>query len=162
VRFDKLSEIAKMGLMLLQLEYPRLHEAVDAGVAPIAIELNTFIDIALDKIYRFGGDRTIILSSFTPEVCILLAVKQKSYPVVFITNAGKLPITDMEVRAGSLQIAVRFAKYWNLSGVVFASETLILCPRLIKYVKTSGLSCASYGLLNNIPENAKVSLYLDN
>ena len=126
-------------------------------MAPVAIELNTFIDTALDKIYRFGNDRTIILSSFTPEVCMLLAIKQQAYPVMFITNAGKLPMADAELRAGSLQVAVRFAKHWNLSGVVFASETLILCPRLIKYVKRSGLVCASYGLLNNIPENAKVS-----
>ena len=76
---------------------------------------------------------------------------------MFITNAGKRPMTDMEKRAGSVQVAVNFAKYWNLSGVVFASEALILTPRLIKYVKRSGLSCASYGLLNNIPEHAKVS-----
>ncbi len=144
--------------MLLQPEYPRLHEAVDAGVAPVAIELNTFIDIALEKIYRFGDDRTIILSSFTPEVCILLAIKQQAYPVMFITNAGKPPRTDMEMRASSLQVAVRFAKHWNLAGVVFASETLLLSPRLVKHVRRAGLSCASYGLANNIPENAKVSL----
>lgn len=127
----------------------------------MAIELNTFIDTVLDTIYRFGSDRTIILSSFTPEVCILLAVKQQAYPVLFITNAGKPPMTDLEMRAGSLQVAFRFAKLWNLSGVVFASETLIMCPRLIKYVKGAGLSCASYGLLNNIPDNAKVSFRLD-
>ena len=150
-----------MGLMFLQPEYPRLHEAVDAGVAPVSIDLNTFIDTALDKIYRFGGNRTIILSSFTPEVCILLAIKQQTYPVVFITNAGKPPETDREMRAGSLQVAVHFAKRWNLSGVVFASEPLILCPRLVQYVKRSGLSCGSYGPLNNIPENAKVSFQLD-
>jgi glycerophosphodiester phosphodiesterase len=141
-------------------EYPRLHEAVDAGVAPVAIELNTFIDTSLETIYRFAGDRTIILSSFTPEVCILLSVKQQTYPVVFITNAGKPPMMDLEMRASSLQVAVRFAKLWNLSGAVFASETLIMCPRLIKYVKRAGLSCSSYGLLNNIPDNAKVSFGL--
>jgi glycerophosphodiester phosphodiesterase len=141
-------------------EYPRLHEAVEAGVAPVAIELNTFIDIALDKICRFGGDRNIILSSFIPEVCILLAIKQQAYPVMFITNAGKPPMTDMEVRAGSLKVAVRFAKRWNLAGVAFASETLLLCPRLVKYVAKSGLSCASYGLMSNIPENAIVSFQL--
>lgn len=75
---------------------------------------------------------------------------------MFITNAGKPPMTDKEMRAESLQAAVRFARRWALAGIVFASETLILCPRLIKYVKASGLVCGSYGLLNNIPENAKV------
>lgn len=157
---EKFPEIVKAGLIPLQPEYPRLHEAVDAGVAPVAIELNTFIDIALDKIYRFGSDRTIILSYFTPEVCILLSIKQQAYPVMFITNADERPLIDMEMRAGSLQVAVRFAKRWNLAGIVSASEPLFLCPRLVKYVKHSGLSCGSYGLVNNVPENAKVSLQL--
>ncbi|KFY99049.1 hypothetical protein V498_01023 [Pseudogymnoascus sp. VKM F-4517 (FW-2822)] len=140
----------------IEIKYPRLHEAVDAGVAPVAIDLNTFIDTSLDKIYRFGGNRTIILSSFTPEVCILLALKQQAYRVMLITNAGKQPVTDKELRGGSLQVAVRFAKQWNLAGVVFAADTLLLCPRLVKYVQNLGLICASYGLENNIPENAKM------
>ncbi|KAI1085612.1 GDPD-domain-containing protein [Whalleya microplaca] len=139
----------------VEMKYPRLHETIAAGAAPICIELNTFIDVALSKIHQFGSERHIILSSFTPEVCILLSLKQKAYPVMFITNAGKLPIEDKETRAASLQAAVQFAKRWNLAGVVFACETLLLCPRLVRLVKNSGLICASYGLLNNIPQNAK-------
>ncbi|PYI24609.1 hypothetical protein BO99DRAFT_349138 [Aspergillus violaceofuscus CBS 115571] len=75
---------------------------------------------------------------------------------MFITNAGKPPTMGLESRASSLQSAVHFAKRWSLSGIVFASETLISCPRLIKYVKQAGLICASYGLQNNAPENAQV------
>lgn len=98
-----------------------------------------------------------MLSSFTPEICILLSLKQRAYPVLFITNAGKVPMTDMEVRAASMQVAVRFAQRWGLSGVVFACESLLLCPRLVGFVKRRGLVCASYGTLNNVPENVKVS-----
>ncbi|CAG8887283.1 unnamed protein product [Penicillium egyptiacum] len=140
----------------IEIKYPRLHEAVEAGVGPIAIEINTFIDRILAQIFHVSSGRAIILSSFSPEICILLASKQDTYPVLFITNAGKLPMSDMEMRASSLQAAVRFSKRWNLAGIVFASETLILCPRLVGYVKRSGLICGSYGSLNNIPENAKV------
>ncbi|PLB48482.1 ankyrin repeat-containing protein [Aspergillus steynii IBT 23096] len=141
----------------VEVKYPRLHEAAEAGVAPVAIEINTFVDKILERVFRSESNtnRDIILSSFTPEVCILLALKQRKYPVMFITNAGKPPMTDLETRASSLQAAVRFAKRWNLAGIVFASETLLMCPRLIAYVKRSGLTCGSYGLLNNIPENAK-------
>ncbi|WEW59841.1 hypothetical protein PRK78_005322 [Emydomyces testavorans] len=141
---------------VVELKYPRLHEAADAGVAPVAIELNEFINATLDKIYRFGKGRNIILASFTPEVCILLSHKAKGYPIMFITNAGKLPITDMEKRGASLQVALQFAKQWSLTGVILAAETFLLCPRLIKYVQTSGLVCASYGLVNNVPANAKL------
>ncbi|KAE8138298.1 humps family-domain-containing protein [Aspergillus pseudotamarii] len=142
-------------------EYPRLHEAIDAGVAPVAIEINTFIDKALEKLFSYGNKkRTIILSSFTPEICILLAIKQQTYPVMFITNAGKPPVADRELRAASIQSAVRFARRWKLSGLVFASEALVMCPRLVRYVQESGLICGSYGSQNNIPENAKYYAHL--
>lgn len=145
---------------LTQSEYPRLHEAVGAGVATVGIDMNTFVDAILAKVDRLGGKRRIILTSFTPEICILLSRKQRAYPVMFITNAGKLPAADLEVRAASLQVAVHFARRWNLAGVVFACETLLLCPRLVQFVKGAGLVCASYGLLNNIPDNSKVRLVL--
>ncbi|KGO77703.1 Glycerophosphoryl diester phosphodiesterase [Penicillium italicum] len=140
----------------IEIKYPRLHEAVEAGVAPIAIEINTFIDEILAHISRSKSERRIMLSSFSPEVCILLAIKQNTYPVLFITNAGKLPISDLEIRASSLQAAVRFARRWDLAGIVFSSETLVMCPRLMGYVKNSGLICGSYGPLNNISENSKI------
>ncbi|KAG8419420.1 hypothetical protein J3458_004288 [Metarhizium acridum] len=138
----------------IEIKYPRLHEAAEAGVAPVAININDFIDVALTAVRKFGGKRQIILSSFTPEVCILLSVKQSAYPVMFITNAGKVPMQDQELRAASLQAAVHFARLWNLSGIVFACETFLHCPRLVQFVKNMGLKCASYGLLNNDPANA--------
>ncbi|KAJ6018483.1 hypothetical protein N7522_001947 [Penicillium canescens] len=140
----------------IEIKYPRLHEAVEAGVAPISIEINTFINEILAHVCRVKSGRRIMLSSFSPEVCILLAIKQNTYPVLFITNAGKLPISDMEIRASSLQAAVRFAKRWDLNGIVFSSETLVMCPRLVGYVKNSGLICGSYGPLNNVSENSKI------
>ncbi|PON25126.1 glycerophosphoryl diester phosphodiesterase [Trichoderma gamsii] len=139
----------------IEMKYPRLHEAVDAGVAPVTIDINTFVDVALEKIQRLAGNRPIILSSFTPEVCILLSVKQKAYPVMFITNAGKVPMADKELRVSSLQVGVQFARLWNLAGLVFACEALLYCPRLVQFVKNAGLVCASYGLLNNEPIHAR-------
>ncbi|PKY05440.1 GDPD-domain-containing protein [Aspergillus campestris IBT 28561] len=143
----------------VEIKYPRLHEAAEAGVVPASIEINTFIDKILSRIFHPHHpqpNRSIILSSFTPEVCILLAIKQQVYPVMFITNAGKPPMTDKEMRAGSMKAAVRFAKRWNLAGIVFASELLVLCPRLVQYVKGRGLVCGSYGAQNNCPEYAKM------
>lgn len=76
---------------------------------------------------------------------------------MFITNAGKVPMADKELRVSSLQVGVQFARLWNLAGVVFACEALLYCPRLVQFVKNSGLVCASYGLLNNEPIHARVS-----
>jgi glycerophosphodiester phosphodiesterase len=143
---------------LMLLEYPRIHEALEAGIAPVSIDINIFVDTILDVIVRFGGCRNIILSSFTPEICILLAIKQKSYPVLFITNAGKRPLSDREKRAGSLQIAVRFARRWGLAGIVTAADALVMCPRLIGFIRSQGLICGSYNGLNNEPANVEVCL----
>lgn len=77
----------------------------------------------------------------------------------FITNAGRVPMVDMEVRAASVQVAVKFAQRWDLAGIVFACEPLLLCPRLVGFVKARGLVCATYGVLNNESETVKVCAY---
>ncbi|KAI0545791.1 Glycerophosphoryl diester phosphodiesterase family-domain-containing protein [Xylaria curta] len=140
----------------IEIKYARRHEARGIGVAPIALEINLFVDTVLEQVHRYASQRPIILSSFTPEICILLSMKQKAYPVLFITNAGKLPAIDFERRAASVQAGVHFAKTWGLAGIVFASEPLILCPELIGDVKRAGLICASYGTQNSIPENVLI------
>ncbi|KAJ5471935.1 hypothetical protein N7539_008504 [Penicillium diatomitis] len=115
----------------VEIKYPRFHEAIEAGLAPIGLEINEFVDRILDQIFQNARGRKIILSSFTPEICILLALKQKRYPVMF-------------------------SKRWNLAGIVFASDILLLCPRLVGYVRQTGFVCGSYGSLNNVPENVRI------
>ena len=63
---------------------------------------------------------------------------------------------DMEVRAANVQVAVKFAQRWKLAGIVFACEPLLLSPRFVGFVKSRGLVCATYGVLNNNPGKVKV------
>ncbi|KAJ8129714.1 hypothetical protein O1611_g3914 [Lasiodiplodia mahajangana] len=140
----------------IEIKYPRLHEANDAGVAPIALEINLFVDTVLEQIHQFADQRPIILSSFTPEICILLSIKQKAYPVLFISNGGKLPTNDHERRVASVQAGVHFAKTWGLAGLCLASEPLMLDPELIGDIKCDGLLCASYGPQNSVPGNVLI------
>ena len=118
------------------------------------VELNSFVDTVLTKVYDLGKTRNIIFSSFHPDICLLLSFKQPSIPIFFLTDAGTTPVGD--IRASSLQEAIRFASRWNLLGVVSAAEPLVISPRLVKVVKESGLVCVSYGTLNNDPDNVKV------
>ncbi|KAK7957232.1 ankyrin repeat-containing protein [Apiospora aurea] len=143
----------------IEFKHPRIHETIAAGVAPIVIEINKFIDVALDKIRRSAGNRPLVLSSFTPEVCILLALKQRAYPVLYITNAGKPPPSDLDKRAASVQTAVHFARRWGLAGVVFASEPFLLCSRLVRLIKNAGMLCGTYGSQNNEPDNVKIAFH---
>ena len=139
----------------IEMKYPMLHESEEQEMDTYAVELNSFVDTVLTKVYDLGGKRNVIFSSFNPDICLLLSFKQPSIPVLFLTDAGTSPVGD--VRASSLQEAVRFASRWNLLGVVSAAEPLILAPRLVKVVKEMGLVCVSYGVLNNDPEKVKVS-----
>ena len=138
----------------IEMKYPMLFESEEHEMDTYAVELNSFVDTVLAKVYDLGGNRNVLFSSFNPEICILLSLKQPSIPILFLTDAGTSPTGD--IRAGSLQEAIRFAVRWNLLGVVSAAEPLVQCPRLVKVVKESGLVCVTYGTLNNDPENVKV------
>ena len=140
----------------IEMKYPMLHESEEQEMDTYAVELNSFVDEVLTKVYDLGKKRHVIFSSFNPDICLLLSFKQPSIPILFLTDAGTCPVGD--IRASSLQEAIRFASRWNLLGVVSAAEPLVIAPRLVKVVKESGLVCVSYGSLNNDPQNVKVSM----
>lgn len=171
----------------IEMKYPMLFESEDHEMDTYAVELNEFVDTVLATVFehlgpppsmprgRLGEDpltesntgipaappeqthgRHIIFSSFNPDICLLLSFKQPSIPVLFLTDAGTEPAGD--VRAQSLQAAIRFASRWNLLGIVSAAEPLVLCPRLVRVVKGSGLVCVSYGVLNNDTRNVEAQV----
>lgn len=131
-----------------------LHESEEEEMDTYAVELNSFVDNVLRIVYDYGEGRNMIFSSFNPDICLLLSFKQPSIPVLFLTDSGVSPVAD--IRASSLQEAIRFASRWNLLGIVTNAEPLVLSPRLVKVVKESGLVCVSYGTINNDPANVKV------
>ncbi|KAL8911754.1 MAG: hypothetical protein Q9171_003146 [Xanthocarpia ochracea] len=138
----------------VEMKYPMLWEAEDRNMDYFAPEINTYVDIVLSTIDRLAGKRSITFSSFSPEICILLTLKQRDYPVLFLSKAGSIPVGD--VRCSGLQQSIRFAKTWNLAGIVILSDPLVMCPRLIEYAKSTGLRVCSYGPLNNDPDCAKI------
>ena len=156
--FTTLEEILKklpldVGINI-EMKYPMLFESEEQGMDTYAVELNSFVDTVLTMVYDLGGSRNIIFSSFHPDICLMLSFKQPSIPVLFLTDAGASEVGD--IRASSLQEAIRFASRWNLLGIVSACEPFILCPRLIHVVKNSNLVCFSYGTGNNDANNSKL------
>ncbi|GAB7343062.1 hypothetical protein MBLNU457_1148t2 [Dothideomycetes sp. NU457] len=137
----------------IEMKYPMLFETEQEGMDTYAIELNAFVDTVLKLVYDLGAGRSIIFSSFHPDICLLLAFKQPSIPVLFLTDAGDGDSPVGDIRASSLQEAIRFASRWKLLGIVSAARPFVTCPRLVRVVKQSGLLCFSYGTLNNVPEN---------
>ena len=150
-----LTELPESVAFDLEIKYPMLWEAEDRNMELCAIELNFYVDTILTTIFRHSGDRNITLSSFSPEICIALACKQRTFPILIISKAGSVPVSD--VRVGSLQGVIDFATAWDLTGVVMLSDPFVMCPRLLTYTKDLGLVVCSYGELNNDPECALVS-----
>jgi len=138
----------------VEMKYPMLFESVNEEMDTYAVELNSFVDTVLQTVYDMRKNRNIVFSSFHPDICLLLTFKQPSIPVLFLTDAGVSAVGD--IRASSLQEAIRFASRWNLLGVVSAAEPFVMCPRMINVVQSSGLVCVSYGTLNNDPRNSNL------
>ncbi|KAI0198853.1 Glycerophosphoryl diester phosphodiesterase family-domain-containing protein [Astrocystis sublimbata] len=146
--FEKLPESVGFNI---EMKYPMLSESEEHFMDTYAIELNSFCDTVLSKVYELArGKRHIIFSSFNPDICLCLNFKQPSIPIMFLTDAGTETVSD--IRASSVQEAVRFASRWNLLGIVSNAVPFVQCPRLVKVVKQSGLVCVSYGVQNNDPE----------
>ncbi|GAO51643.1 GDPD-domain-containing protein [Saitoella complicata NRRL Y-17804] len=138
----------------IELKYPMIDEAQDEDMELSFTEINHYVDTILKVVYDYSDGRDIIFSTFHPDIAILLSMKQPQIPILFLTEGGTAKMAD--IRACSLQQAVRFATKWNLLGIVSACQPLILCPRLVKIVKAAGLVCVSYGVGNNEPANVKL------
>jgi glycerophosphodiester phosphodiesterase len=138
----------------IEMKYPMLHESEEHEMDTYAVELNSFCDTVLSKVYDLAGDRHIIFSSFNPDICLCLSFKQPNIPIMFLTDAGSCEVGD--IRAFSLQEAIRFASRWNLLGIVSYAEPFVISPRLVRVVKQHGLVCVSYGAQNNDPALVQV------
>ncbi|KAI8336814.1 Glycerophosphoryl diester phosphodiesterase family-domain-containing protein [Chlamydoabsidia padenii] len=136
----------------IEIKYPMVDEAEDDELHQFQ-ELNIFVDTILECVYNNADEnRRIIFSSFHPEICLALNLKQPNYPVFFLTDAGTLSMAD--IRCNSLQGALRFAKQADLLGIVAASEPILEAPRMVSVIKETGLLLFTYGVLNNEVENS--------
>ncbi|SCU93605.1 LAFA_0F17282g1_1 [Lachancea sp. 'fantastica'] len=140
----------------VECKYPMLDEAIEDDIGHISVELNHWCDTVLNTVYDNVNGRDIIFSSFHPDVCIMLSLKQPSFPILFLTEGGTKKTVD--ARAASLQNAIRFAKTWDLLGIVSAAKPIIKAPRLAQVIKSNGLVCVTYGVDNNNPDVAQIEM----
>ncbi|KNC99854.1 uncharacterized protein SPPG_05227 [Spizellomyces punctatus DAOM BR117] len=136
----------------VEVKYPNLQEAEQDELQNA--EINVFCDKILEGIFDNAGDRNIYFSSFHPEVCWMLSMKQNHYPVFFLTEGGT--DTTYDARCNSLLDAVRFATRAGCLGIVTKVDPILEAPGLIRAIRESGLLLFTYGGLNNEVENAKL------
>jgi len=137
----------------IELKYPVADELAELGLVDLSggfQELNFYCDRVLETVFDCisSNRRSVIFSSFHPDVCLILSMKQSIFPVFFLTEAG-MTQWPKEPRANSLNQAIRFAKEAGLLGIVSHSGPLMEAPRLIRTIKGQGLLLMTYGSRNN-------------
>ncbi|CAB4416918.1 unnamed protein product [Rhizophagus irregularis] len=138
----------------IEVKYPMIDEAEADSLPAYHTELNLFVDTILQCVYDHAQGRNIIFSSFHPDICLMLAFKQPNYPVFFLTDCGEEKMAD--ARCNSLQVAIRFAKFADLLGIVTNSVPIIEAPILVKTIKETGLLLFTYGSMNNDVTNVRL------
>ena len=86
------------------------------------------------------------MSTFHPDICILLKLKQNKFPVLFLTQ-GKTERYKAfkDARAISTEAAVYTAKIFNFWGVNVHAEDLFKRLDLVAFIKNFGLKLFAWG-----------------
>ncbi|KAJ8680696.1 hypothetical protein QAD02_016483 [Eretmocerus hayati] len=113
-------------------------------------DLNLYLDIILKVVLENGGDRKIVFSSFNPDICAMMRLKQNKYPVVFLTQGitSKYP-TYHDPRCQTIPMAMRHALAADMLGINVHTEDILRDPSQVKLVKDRGLIIFCWGEDNN-------------
>ncbi|KAI6183696.1 hypothetical protein M3Y97_00516800 [Aphelenchoides bicaudatus] len=75
---------------------------------------------------RNAGTRRVVFSSFDPDVCTILTLKQNKYPVLFLSQGKTEKYMDfVDKRTQTSSMAVKFAAGTGLTGINLHSEDLL-------------------------------------
>lgn len=140
----------------VEIKYPLL---LKGGVAwendtHIPREPNEYVDLILNTVMQHGGNRPLFFTCFDPDICLMLKLKQKKYPVAFLTCAGVPSHGEYEdLRCRSLQGALAFAAGQGMLGVAPDSSPIIEHPDHVVTAHSLGLALFTWGGKNNYAEN---------
>ncbi|VDP03784.1 unnamed protein product [Soboliphyme baturini] len=110
------------------------------------LERNDYIDNILKVLLNNVGRRQIMFSSFDPDTCLMLKMKQNRFHVLFLTQGkSQRYIAYMDRRTQSSEAAILFAFSNKLSGIVFHSEDMLSNIQPFHYAKAKKLVCFVWG-----------------
>ena len=138
----------------IEVKYPMQDELDLHNLRPV--DRNAYVDCILWDVFEFAKDREIVFSSFDPDICVLLSMKQPKYPVFFLTEMGTLMRSDP--RCNSPEASIHFAKAHQLQGLVCPATFLLKSPAVVEQIKKAELMVATWGRDNNHPDNVDKQL----
>lgn len=111
---------------------------------------NKYVDILLRCVFENAKSRRIIFSSFDPDTCILLRLKQNKYPVLFLTSGEALHAGDyIDPRSQNASMAINFVTFADLLGIDIDSAFVLKEPSFIEQIKKTGQVLFCWGESNN-------------
>lgn len=114
---------------------------------------NTTMDILLKEILEHAGSRQIVMSTFDPDSCVLLRLKQNRYPVLFLSQGQTTRWKGYkDLRSRTLPIGRNFVIAEELAGLAVESGELLKNLPYISDVRGDGLLLYSWGRDNESPE----------
>ncbi|CAJ0587222.1 unnamed protein product, partial [Mesorhabditis spiculigera] len=129
----------------IEVKYPMM-QADGTHECDNYFERNEFVDYVLADVLKYAGQRRIMFSSFDPDICSLIALKQNRYPCSFLCIGDTqryVPFTDQ--RTSTSMTAVNFASGIDLLGVNFNSEDLLKDPLPVLRANELGLVTFVWG-----------------
>ena len=121
---------------------------------------NEVVNAVLRTVFKYAtSERRVLFSSFDPDICVCLSVKQARYPVFFLTP-GMVDETAVvyDMRYATVESAIAFATNVPLLGIVSNSLKFIEDHSLFEQVQRAGLLLYTYGESNNNPDNVQLQI----
>ncbi|VDK47782.1 unnamed protein product [Cylicostephanus goldi] len=110
----------------IEIKYPMKLKDGTHECPAYNMERNDFVDVILRTVIEYAGRRRVIFSSFDPDVCSLITLKQHIYPVMLLVVGPTTRYTPFQdIRCDCSKLAVNFAAGNGLLGVNFHSEELL-------------------------------------
>ncbi|KAF5298403.1 hypothetical protein FQR65_LT01181 [Abscondita terminalis] len=110
------------------------------------IDINVYVDTILEVVLHHAGTRKIIFSSFNPDVCTMLRLKQNKYPVMFLTIGQSVKYPQYhDPRCHKIENAVQYAVISEILGVNVHTEDILRDATQVKMVINAGLIIFCWG-----------------
>lgn len=153
---DCLNEVQDDIGFFIELKYPSELENGEYEDSAM-FDANQFSDVILSLILKHCGNRKILLSTFEPDLCIMLQMKQNQFPVMFLTQGETErwpPYKDLRTQA--VETGISFAKAEGLFAICALSENLLKNDELIKMCHENDLPLLSWGMDNDNHDNLRI------
>ncbi|BFZ20393.1 hypothetical protein BsWGS_23432 [Bradybaena similaris] len=136
----------------IEIKFPQ-QDVNDVWEMENYFDVNENLDHILKVVFAHAGSRKIVFTTFDPDTCILLQLKQNKYPVLFLhqgVTEHYVPYKDY--RSYEFKSGISFAWSEHLLGVALHSSVLLKDIELIDRVLKIKLVLFVWGNDNNDPQ----------